>query len=854
MTDKCLCKGKKLSGAVLIMVITVMFMLIIMLLATLTVVSTAQNRAYTKFEENQAYYTARSALDVYTGSLLSDGAQNVQGASYRYTDDTGMVQTTNLTQGLSLELELYKIKAQNSSMIWANPVKGDGTFTSSSPEESNYAIDNANPVDYIEYTVEFPALKSTSGGTTTNYGKFVDTDSSGKQIAKIKVEVLERVFNMNPTYTDDQLAHMDDAAYAGAPTTAQVKAAIAAGNRSKDRMKIKVTSTVEFMGVTGTASVIFDTTEPVAVVSGNAMTSMGGIQLNNLTILGGAATRTDSAPANMGKIYGGIFAESKFHNGNGGSSVPMTEDEVIYIGGDFSWENNVQFETYNITGTKNRPLVYVNGVTGSSSNKMEFGSATQSIDLVTNGLTISGNGGTLYGNLYCIGDVDLSQSGQDPAFKIEGTGNNAFVKGDLICDDKGMTGNYYVNGNIIITNSAWVMYDTVTGVYSLSPTGIANLTNCRWAGNVQYRDPASVFHNVTVTLPNTTSFASGAWDDLELDATELASKDDVEICLLKLNGTNVESDTGSTGKRNVPTSLGEYYNYYKKDSSGNLVITGNPAPNDYEIITAEEWAGTPNEADRNAGNYTIKDFTAPASAIVLMPRSNRNGLNVGGTDQSSYELNSASSADYLLKSSGTDRNNGYGDTSNIMRLTGGGTFNFYLEQNGSYGGIIVVDDDTTLNIYAPKGGTYNWEMEIYTEQVYDYTKSSPVTPLAFGEGGNVSVPKINIYIASDPDDPATTAVDERTVWNVSSASKHVTVGYVYAPHALVKANVGALNSAWTYDGLASGSTSFSFIGSLIAGEISMGSNHTGVAYVDPDSSSYIPGKPMFAWDAYQYTR
>lgn len=70
MTE-CKRRCSKLKGAVLIMVVTILFVLMVMLLATLAVVSTTQKRTVTKFEENQAYYTARSVLSVYLSEYLS---------------------------------------------------------------------------------------------------------------------------------------------------------------------------------------------------------------------------------------------------------------------------------------------------------------------------------------------------------------------------------------------------------------------------------------------------------------------------------------------------------------------------------------------------------------------------------------------------------------------------------------------------------------------------------------------------------------------------------------------------------------------------------------------------------------
>ena len=106
-------RRRSLSGAVLIMILTVMFVLIILLTATLTTVTTANQRIYTKFEENQAYYTARSALDVFTQNMLDDGNYVSQNGQYTYGDGLSV----DMMQGLALQLDLYKITAQSGQNI-----------------------------------------------------------------------------------------------------------------------------------------------------------------------------------------------------------------------------------------------------------------------------------------------------------------------------------------------------------------------------------------------------------------------------------------------------------------------------------------------------------------------------------------------------------------------------------------------------------------------------------------------------------------------------------------------------------------------------------------------------------------
>ena len=62
----------KLKGAVLLMVLAVMTVLIIMLAGAMAIASTAGNRAITKYEESQAYYTERSGIEVITQTLMGD--------------------------------------------------------------------------------------------------------------------------------------------------------------------------------------------------------------------------------------------------------------------------------------------------------------------------------------------------------------------------------------------------------------------------------------------------------------------------------------------------------------------------------------------------------------------------------------------------------------------------------------------------------------------------------------------------------------------------------------------------------------------------------------------------------------
>lgn len=303
-------KGKRLrrlSGTVLIMVLTVMLVLIIMLMATLTVVTTASQRIYTKYEENQAYYTARSALDVFTSSMLSDAAYyaykdgGTTVRDYLYTDVsvTPSVDKTvpnAMKQGTALQLDLYKIRSQNDDGIdlkfAENPVDTDKVFVLDIGKENNnnnYSLNSSDTytkdgstytgLEYIEYDVMLPMVDDGSN----KYGKMVDTDFNDEdddgvkddQIARIRVEVLDRKLATEPSYTTQQIND-----YIGGDTSliaddAAFKAAIAKGSRNKDYMKIKITSTVKMMDVEGVAVVVFETTEKDSPANEQALTTSG---------------------------------------------------------------------------------------------------------------------------------------------------------------------------------------------------------------------------------------------------------------------------------------------------------------------------------------------------------------------------------------------------------------------------------------------------------------------------------------------------------------------------------------------------------------------------------------------------
>lgn len=471
---------RKLSGAVLIMILTVMFILIILLMATLTVVTTANQRIYTKFEENQAYYTARSALDIFTQSLLPDGgyyAYETSGSSpreYKYTDSDGNEQTSKMKQGLALEFELYKIRAKNDAGYASNFLKGDNVF-GGKPEDANYSSaydysgvydydpDSTSKLDAITYTVTLPQISS----ATNTYGKIVDKDSTtGTQKATIKVEVLERHYDYggncasafrNMTDAELKTCSAGSVTYSGVTyTAAQLKDAISKGDRTKDKIRLKVTSNVTFIDTPGTAVLIYDTTEAPKVNSSQAITSMGGVTGSSGTFaIGGASALNDIQTIDGSVLVGNLYVDGNFSMVNSTNKLYFFKDTSYTIRGNWSIDSNSGYNKLDFK--ENGSVIYVTG-TFSLSDDNTFASPSVKANVVADTISISGNGAnsgaTYNGNFFCnafqVGDA------------LSPTINGNVYTNYIIADDYAAVGTNSSGADVIRISDSLVFSDKVT--------------------------------------------------------------------------------------------------------------------------------------------------------------------------------------------------------------------------------------------------------------------------------------------------------------------------------------------------------------------------------------------------------
>ncbi len=806
-------RRRGLSGTVLIMVLTVMFVLIIMLMAALTVVTTANQRIYTKFEENQAYYTARSALDVFTEKMLDDSdyyAQNGTGdVIYTHGDN---VTTDKMDQGLALQLDLYKITAQSGDNIaqsslttYANSIsvaadKKD-EYKTWYGTDSTAVLADASGNEYIEYRITgFPQVGS---GKTNDYATMLDEGTaSGTYEATIKVEVLDRTYDVD-------MSKVNDGTYADKATllaSADGAEAVLKGNRKRDSMRIKITSTVQFMDVEGTAVLIYDTSTPPVNNSSRAVTAFGGGGSDNMNIIDGSAMGNNVTWNNQGVIYGNTYAEQNFTM-NTGAKVHLDENESFFVGGDMDIQNsNFQlFGKNTITDKNKRPFLYVNGALKLSNGDT---STFNDVDIIAAGGVTTNGSNKFYtgnGNVYIQGDLDVSAvqnmggSGNiyvDGNIKINSDSGRTFYKDTSGVSPKivlkgGLTGNIYVSGGFA---------DASTGAIISAP-----IQNSGFTGTCTVGSATAHF-----TLPTLADIKN------------------------PIGGSNtIQVTFPGTVKKEVATHVSCFDQYYKKDADGHLLDASGA------VITSPSQTPVPIDAETQAGvtGFTMTDLGITDNITTVPTVSDPTYGMVKKIDTTTGMA--------------TAYNIPQGTKTNTIYVTGGGTVQLLLNAGGGRcldETDIVVSDNTTLKIYGNGGGNYTFfKCSVFTDTTYAAAKTGATLQVGSKEGYGIKVPNIYYYFSSGS--------------NVYMDNGGFLTGYFYGPGATLNTSSSPMyNLTMSRHGTTvqnhSGGTSvgMTLVGSALCNNISF-PNQNGIAYINPAlAGSGTPGKPIHSFDAYQYTR
>lgn len=814
-------RRKGLSGTVLIMILTVMVVLIIMLMATLTVVTTANQRVYTKFEENQAYYSARSALDIFTANLMNDGDyyayENGNGSARMYTyTKTGLdpavdditnpanQDTKEMMQGLALQLDLYKIRSQGETAkklygddeafdFVENAILGDGTFITGSAEDANYTLDSHDigivsgrvGLDYIEYDIEFPKVTDGSGN---NYGKLVDeenalTGDKNKDglygdVAMIKVEVLDRIYATSSTYTMDDLHNI----VTGADDSLKdaLRSSIQKGKRTKDEMRIKITSTVKMMDTEGVAVVILKTNEVKAPDSSNAINSLGGLTGSGagLVAAGGASSlNTGNTQIDASGTAGTIFSLGHLDWNSSGSST-FDESASVYARGGIKFTNS-----QNITAVGDDAFIYAEGPVEIVSG-FTYGNAEHPMSIICTEMKYD-NAITVYGNIYT---EKMNLGGNNGAQKVGGNakiytqdlyastaGNGVFVNSDggyievnaADGSEVHMYGDLYIDG--VKASEAYPGFEIRKVTREFGTFDLFNKTPTDVDGKIM----------LEVTLP--ADLPSGSTNTIYLHTTNSRFKDYFDPDAFDENGDLINQDTGVVD--------GDSY------TSDNIKDC---------IITAEKMF------------YTSNSMTIPDN-----PTLNLYSENVSITD------NTITESGILPYSNGT-----------LTVDTSGGVINLQLVAGVTYGGQIQVVGDGSLNILMPEldaAGEYRFEnFSLYNSEVNNVAGETV-------ENGTTKAPKINYFVGDKAD--------------VRISNNAFFIGYFYMPLSTLHNSSGnnGVGKEYKYNGTTTNKNYF-IVGSVTCGDYDTGGSNSGVCFLDPNSGDSQPGKPHLSLRSSQYTR
>lgn len=817
--------GKKLRGAVLSLVLIVMYVLLIMLMATLAVVSTAKNRSYSKFEENQAYYTARSAIDVFEANVLEDSSYVALNDShgtrtFTYTDENGINQTVSMSQGFGMQMDLFSIKAHAKTMQEYEALADKENTFSADPyaNPTNAHIDPTDPAsslysdlsfgvvptnNYIEYEITMP--DTLADATLKKYGKYIEQASTTK--ATIRVEVLAREFND-------------------------------IGNHKKDEMFVKITSKIPYQNTVGEVSRIVEISNPnEPEMFSNGITSFGAMtNIDNATIIGGLSTQNDVTFGNTGGVIGEMYCGGDIYLQGGGSCTTLAAGEATLCNGDFDAQNNFKYLTMDIASPPDpmeTPIVYVTGDIDSASQFTWAGgyNATpeEKVTLICNNLITSGSQPySINGDVIVLGNLVASSD----SFKING---NVYVAGNMTIGDPlwsgtnispaQFAGNYYVKGQVEVFDHDFANAPAVDMGNIHSPNAI----------KYHYPDPATGA-DMDDIFSNPCSFSYDFATKLSLTAS-VDPDEGAEITLPEVTGTN--NIQACTYTRTIPVYSSAYSDYF---------TVSDTAPHDY--ISPREIQG--------------------ASIVKIVPQDKRDIGKYEHPEEASGKTldfydptNVCASGGYsALPTTGTvgvsGEQNFYLAGGNLnLKLTGSGIANIFLEPNGWYSGFIQSADAIQVNFLAAEGN-YTWNVANYTDSVLAALQAGVIK--AGDAPDALKPPSVYFY------------VDGNSTWNMTQAGWCLLTGYFYGPSTQLNGSkgldtgmiTGVSGYSYMYNGdyvkndTGSNVTANPFcIGAMVVGGVSGLNNNAVITFLAPESIFTIPVingaiAPIYSFDAYEH--
>jgi hypothetical protein len=895
-------KNGKLKGAVLIMVVTILFILMIMILATLAVVTSTNRRTYTKYEENQAYYTARSVLEVYIKEMLEDGevydnntnvSEVVSAMSevFNFPIDAehagpqsyfenagykgGSFDETNsetwqyvdfanyyLTNGFVHQQEIFSyLKPKYELKDKTNLINSDVTSDENWKERTGW---DSNNDYYIEYTATLPDITGASlSSSDSSVGK-LDTDGA----VTVRIELLRMI------YLDENGKILTDGNTSG-------KIDINKVDWSKTYYRLKVTSTSSLEDSDGgineaTVSVLL---EPASKISPsgfkNAMTSMDETQNDAkvFTIGGASATQTGtySVPNNSTFVGNYVYdvdqlymnTQPKWYQPDG--SYFVVQNGVINSQNTLQIEGSANLSKIDKASLQTRPYVYSAGMYlwGKVGTSTTTGCDTILSGMVTDETGQKSGKGKLRKELGYIGwdnmanyltstaDPDSSAIGAVLADRIAlvTSGNGAEFYGDVYCD-----GDMYIPGNCTFYGRVFC-----SGTIYVGDTTKVKFTQGAILGkSVSYWDWNT---NAPVALSTDNSSDLNTLKNMGIKGEEYVNN--TAAYLMDLNGETLEDGTWK---------VDIYDEMQGQDLRGDVTVeTADSIKRDY-VYTADNSSNMP--AGKSIGD-TISATEMFNNSIAGSYSSTKASLEVNGTivnlkpDIAEYGT--------VVDNSESNKDKVY--SGNIISPTKGtynydtGCYEFKMDisdfRNANDGTVYYIDatqDNVQIQLtgYADAGSpTFvvvgnksviftikdGDEVTVYqprfeTAQIYDMLKSNAVFDLGAEPKteNNPASPNIYFYIGSG------------AKLNCRNSSSAFFSAYIYGPEADFYANTNhGQQISYTYNGSAvMPQKNVSILGSMVFRSIHS-QNEIGIGFIKSDGGgSTTPTGTLIEWDRQKY--
>lgn len=881
MTE-CKRRCSKLKGAVLIMVVTILFVLMVMLLATLAVVSTTQKRTVTKFEENQAYYTARSVLSVYLKEYLS--------SQEAYTNEADIVQAMkaggievggvdsslatpawqadrlprdasgNITDfrdvpiqiGFATQQEIFgylKPKYQ-----WVNNPGAPGL--TDIKDGSNWELSSTTNQDqcFVEFEAEVPETASVGGSGHLDADNKVKvriellrllyrdkdgniiTDNSGS------ANITHKIPTTNPNETDtSRIINWDNCYY-------RIKVTTTANMKSGDPANYDVT-----------VSVILEPKESVGGGGGGLglISFADSSTANHVFTIGGASACSPGSDNTFGgttRLAGNYVYKTNVDFHNSGmewyavkGSKAVIENSIIH---GYYDANSIKITGDTPAGTtpEERPFVYAAGIYmkgGFIGSPTKGTDTTHDCDVIVSYEDGDVTGGTKLSThaqvssvipaTYTPGKLALCID-KDQGGIIHG---NVYSKGDVFIGGNN-TGDGDIYGDVYIDGDLYVFRQGGHGDTGHMIHGDLNLT-----GSVYYMDSSGNWAPVTDTtgvvdgggtVNADTSFVSGGFTAGGCDSISL--KDNTAAA----DGTrNIKIYGRGTSKVLVPTVESVVFPFTYKGTKMTTPSGNDPHGNAF----TENSALTATDKLRYDLNCPTATLEVKSTATVL---STSNGVGSGtlsdGTAVTNYIASNMSQGnynpatqccEYKLKLDNMGSNTYYIDATNVSVQIQLDPTDFSANQDPTF----IVDGANRVFFTIPDGVTWDGKMNVWTKQIKDMYDSGAVFELGDDSSkmnvGNPKAPNINFYVGDNG------GIDE------TNADKYVWCGYIYGAYANFQHHAGCNNPdvKFTFNDKYTGlgqkqSKSIRFFGYIIFHSISS-DNEVGVMYIDPDTAPPPPG-------------